>query len=174
VATALRSGIGFVPQDRHREGFVAGLSMAENITMTVPHRLARHGVLSAGRRDQLARQAITRLSIVPPRPEQRVSDLSGGNQQKVVMARALADDPRLLVLMTPTAGVDIKSKQTLMDTAADSARRGSGVLVVSDDLDDLRYCHRVVVMFRGAVVGEFSGTWEDRQLVAAMEGIESS
>jgi simple sugar transport system ATP-binding protein len=61
-----------------------------------------------------------------------------------------------------------------MDTSADSARRGSGVLVVSDDLDDLRYCHRVVVMFRGAVVGEFSGTWEDRQLVAAMEGIESS
>jgi simple sugar transport system ATP-binding protein len=91
-----------------------------------------------------------------------------------VMARALADDPRLLVLMTPTAGVDIKSKQTLMDTAADSARRGSGVLVVSDDLDDLRYCHRVVVMFRGVVVGELSGTWEDRQLVAAMEGIESS
>jgi simple sugar transport system ATP-binding protein len=174
VATALRSGIGFVPQDRHREGFVAGLSMAENITMTVPHRLARHGVLSARRRDELARQAITRLNIVPPQPERPVADLSGGNQQKVVMARALADDPRLLVLMTPTAGVDIKSKQTLMDTSADSARRGSGVLVVSDDLDDLRYCHRVVVMFRGAVVGEFSGTWEDRQLVAAMEGIESS
>jgi simple sugar transport system ATP-binding protein len=174
VATALRSGVGFVPQDRHREGFVAGLSMAENITMTVPHRLAPHGLLSARRRNELARQAIKRLDIVPPRPEQPVADLSGGNQQKVVMARALADEPRLLVLMTPTAGVDIKSKQTLMDTAADSARRGAGVLVVSDDLDDLRYCHRVVVMFRGAVVGELCGSWEDRQLVAAMEGIELS
>jgi simple sugar transport system ATP-binding protein len=174
VATALRSGVGFVPQDRHREGFVAGLSMAENITMTVPHRVERHGVLSASRRTQLVRHAIEQLDIVPPRPEQQVADLSGGNQQKVVMARALADDPRLLVLMTPTAGVDIKSKQALMDTAADAARNGSGVLVVSDDLDDLRYCHRVVVMFRGAVVGEVAGTWEDRQLVAAMEGIEFS
>jgi simple sugar transport system ATP-binding protein len=174
VATALRSGIGFVPQDRHREGFVAGLSMAENITMTVPHRLGRHGLLSTRRRTELARQAINRLDIVPPRPEQQVADLSGGNQQKVVMARALADEPRLIVLMTPTAGVDIKSKQTLMDIAADAARSGSGVLVVSDDLDDLHYCHRVVVMFRGAVVGEVADTWDDRQLVAAMEGIESS
>jgi simple sugar transport system ATP-binding protein len=174
VANALRAGVGFVPQDRHREGFVATMSMAENITMTVPHRLERHGVLSSGRRTQLARRAIEQLDIVPPRPEQPVADLSGGNQQKVVMARALADQPRLLVLMTPTAGVDIKSKQVLMDTAADAARNGSGVLVVSDDLDDLRYCHRVVVMFRGAVVGELEGTWEDRQLVAAMEGIEFS
>jgi simple sugar transport system ATP-binding protein len=174
VAASLRSGVGFVPQDRHREGFVAGLSMGENISMTVPHRLERHGVLSSKRRARLARQAIDQLGIVPPRPEQPVADLSGGNQQKVVMARALADDPRLLVLMTPTAGVDIKSKQTLMDNAAQAARNGSGVLVVSDDLDDLRYCHRVVVMFRGGVVGELSGTWEDRQLVAAMEGIEFS
>jgi simple sugar transport system ATP-binding protein len=174
VSKALRAGIGFVPQDRHREGFVASMSMAENITMTVPHRLANHGVLSSRRRSQLARSAIQRLDIVPPRPEQPVADLSGGNQQKVVMARALADEPRLLVLMTPTAGVDIKSKQTLMDTAADAARNGSGVLVVSDDLDDLRYCHRVVVMFRGAVVDEFVSTWEDQELVAAMEGIEFS
>jgi simple sugar transport system ATP-binding protein len=146
--------------------------MAENITMTVPHRLGRHGLLSSRRRTELARQAIKRLDIVPPRPEQPVADLSGGNQQKVVMARALADEPRLLVLMTPTAGVDIRSKQTLMDAAAEAARGTAGVLVVSDDLDDLRYCHRVVVMFRGAVVGELAGTWEDRQLVAAMEGIE--
>ena len=173
VANALRAGVGFVPQDRHREGFVAGMSMAENITMTVPHRLGRHGVLSARRRTELAREAIARLDILPPRPEQAVADLSGGNQQKVVMARALADEPRLIVLMTPTAGVDIKSKQTLMDTAAHAARSGSGVLIVSDDLDDLRYCHRVVVMFRGAVVDELVSTWEDRQLVAAMEGIES-
>jgi simple sugar transport system ATP-binding protein len=174
VSSRLHAGIGFVPQDRHREGFVAGLSVAENITMTVPHRLERHGVLSSRRRTELTRRAIDQLDIVPPRPEQPVADLSGGNQQKVVMARALADQPRLLVLMTPTAGVDVKSKQALMSAAADAAASGAGVLVVSDDLDDLRYCHRVVVLFRGAVVGELDGTWEDRQLVAAMEGIELS
>jgi simple sugar transport system ATP-binding protein len=172
VPDRLRAGVGFVPQDRHREGFVPALSMAENITMAVPHRLTRHGVLSARRRGELARRAIEQLDIVPRRPEQRVADLSGGNQQKVVMARALADDPRLLVLMAPTAGVDIKSKQSLMSAAADAARAGSGVVVVTDDLDDLRYCHRVVIMFRGAVVGELAGDWQDRQVVAAMEGIE--
>jgi simple sugar transport system ATP-binding protein len=172
VARRLRAGVGFVPQDRHHEGFVPGLSIAENATMTVPHRVERHGVLSSHRRTELARKAIDQLDIVPRRPEQAVADLSGGNQQKVVMARALADDPRLLVLMAPTAGVDIKSKKSLMDAAADAAREGTGVLVVSDDLGDLRYCHRVVVMFRGRVVGELDGDWADDRLVAAMEGIE--
>jgi simple sugar transport system ATP-binding protein len=172
VAHRLKAGIGFVPEDRHHEGFVPGLSIAENITMTVPHRLERNGVLSSRRRTDMATQAIDRLDIVPRRPEQPVAELSGGNQQKVVMARALANEPRLLVLMTPTAGVDIKSKQTLMNAATEAARAHTGVLVVSDDLDDLRYCHRVVIMFRGRVVGELNGEWADQQLVAAMEGIE--
>ena len=174
VPERLRERVGFVPQDRHREGFVGGLSIAENVTMTVPGRIGRHGVLSTRRRTDLALAAIDRLDIVPRRPDQAVADLSGGNQQKVVMARALADEPRLLVLMAPTAGVDIKSKLSLMSAAADTARGGAGVLVVSDDLDDLRYCHRVVIMFRGRVIGELSGTWDDQQLVAAMEGVELS
>jgi simple sugar transport system ATP-binding protein len=70
--------------------------------------------------------------------------------------------------------VDVKSKRTLMDAAAESASGGAGVLVVTDDLDDLRYCHRVVVMFRGEVVAEVRGTWDDETLVAAMEGVELS
>ncbi|MCW2644730.1 MAG: putative transporter, ATP-binding protein [Pseudonocardiales bacterium] len=172
VAYRLKAGVGFVPEDRHREGFIPDLSVAENVTMTVPQRLERNGVLSTRRRNEVAWQAIERLDIVPRRPEQAVADLSGGNQQKVVMARALANEPRLLVLMAPTAGVDIKSKQTLMNAAAEAARAHTGVLVVSDDLDDLRYCHRVVIMFRGHVTGELKGEWEDQQLVAAMEGIE--
>ena len=149
-----------------------GLTMAENVTMTVPHRLERHGVLSAKRRARtdLDGDRAARHRAAPA--EQAVGDLSGGNQQKVVMARALADEPRLLVLMTPTAGVDIKSKQSLMNAATGAANADAGVLVVSDDLADLRFCHRVVIMFRGKVVGELDGEWDDDQLVAAMEGIE--
>jgi simple sugar transport system ATP-binding protein len=174
VPRALAAGIGFVPQDRHREGLVPGLSVAENLTMTVPHRLGRHGLLSVRRRNNLARRTIEQLDIVTRHPAQQVVELSGGNQQKVVMGRALADQPRVLVLMAPTAGVDVKSKRTLMDAAAESASGGAGVLVVTDDLDDLRYCHRVVVMFRGEVVAEVRGTWDDETLVAAMEGVELS
>ena len=174
VPRALAAGIGFVPQDRHREGLVPGLSVAENLTMTVPHRLGQHGLLSKRRQSRLARRTIEQLDIVTRHPAQRVVELSGGNQQKVVMGRALADEPRVLVLMSPTAGVDVKSKRTLMDAAAESASGGAGVLVVTDDLDDLRYCHRVVVMFRGEVVAEVRGTWDDETLVAAMEGVELS
>ncbi|MDQ1486844.1 MAG: simple sugar transport system ATP-binding protein [Actinomycetota bacterium] len=172
VPAALGAGIGFVPQDRHRDGLVAGLSVAENVTMTVPHRLGRHGYLSPRRRDALAAAAIRDLAIVAPGPSAPVSSLSGGNQQKVVMARAIADEPRVLVMMSPTAGVDVKSKEALMSRAAESARLGAGVLVITDDLDDLRYCHRVLVMFRGALVLEVSGTWDDATIVASMEGVE--
>jgi simple sugar transport system ATP-binding protein len=174
VRTALRSGIGFVPQDRHHEGLVEGLSIAENITMSVPHRLGSHGVINPRRRVAFAQRMIGQLGIVPPRPEQAAGDLSGGNQQKVVAGRALADEPDVLVLMAPTAGVDVKSKQTVMDSAVTAARHGTGVLVVTDDLDDLRYCHRIVVLFRGRIVAEMVDTWDDRDLVAAMEGVELS
>ncbi|MGC5168379.1 sugar ABC transporter ATP-binding protein [Luteimicrobium sp. DT211] len=172
VPRALRAGIGFVPQDRRAQGYVPEMSIAENLTMTVPHRLGSHGFENPRRRTALARTLIDRLDVVPRRPEQAVADLSGGNQQKVVAGRAIADDPRLLVLMAPTAGVDVKSKESLMATAVDTARGSAGVLVVTDDLDDLRYCHRVLVMFRGEVVAELSGTWDDRELVSAMEGVD--
>jgi simple sugar transport system ATP-binding protein len=174
VPKALKSGVGFVPQDRHHEGFVCDLSIGENVTMAVPHRLGQYGVISPRRRAELAWNSIERLDVVPRNPDQAVADLSGGNQQKVVMGRALADDPRVLVLMSPTAGVDVKSKQSLMNTAVETARAGAGVLVVTDDLDDLRYCHRIVIMFRGDVVGEVAGTWDDKALVATMEGVELS
>ncbi|MDT4913063.1 MAG: simple sugar transport system ATP-binding protein [Pseudonocardiales bacterium] len=172
VPAALRSGIGFVPQDRHAAGFIGGMPIAENLTMSVPHRLGSHGVISPRRRYQFAQRLIRRLDIVPPRPELPVRDLSGGNQQKVVAGRALADDPDVLILMAPTAGVDVKSKQALMGSAIEAAERKAGVLVVTDDLGDLRYCHRVLVLFKGEIVTQVSGTWDDRTLVAAMEGVQ--
>lgn len=174
VPRALSAGVGVVPRDRHREGFVGGLSVAENATMTVPHRLGRHGFVSPRRRNALAREVIDALDIVPPRPDLAVADLSGGNQQKVVMARALVDRPRVLVLMAPTLGVDVKSKQAVMDQAVTAARNDAAVLLVTDDLDDLRYCHRILVMFRGDVVAGMTETWDDRDVVAAMEGVDIS
>ncbi|MCO6006047.1 sugar ABC transporter ATP-binding protein [Actinoallomurus purpureus] len=171
VPAALRVGIGFVPQDRHREGLVPGLSIAENATLTVPERLGRFGFVGSRRRDELGVKAIGDLDIKAAGPEQPVSALSGGNQQKVVMARALANEPKVLVLMQPTAGVDVKAKETLLGTAAAAAVGGAGVLMISDDLDDLRPCDRVIVLFKGAVVAEMAKGWDDNELIAAMEGI---
>ncbi|MFI9643608.1 sugar ABC transporter ATP-binding protein [Micromonospora sp. NPDC051925] len=172
VPDALDAGVGLVPQDRHREGLVPSLSIAENVAMTVPGRIGRYGVISSARRDALARDTITGLAIKAAGPQTPVSDLSGGNQQKVVMGRALASDPKLLVLITPTAGVDVRSKQTLLGVVEDVRRRGTTVLVVSDELDDLRICDRVLVMFQGRIVREMRHGWSDNDLVAAMEGVD--
>ncbi|HST80669.1 MAG TPA: sugar ABC transporter ATP-binding protein [Kineosporiaceae bacterium] len=172
VPAALSAGVGLVPQDRHQQGFVPGLSIAENITMTVPERLGRFGTVRPGRRNDLARRLIRDLVIKTPGPELDVAALSGGNQQKVVMGRALANEPRLLVLIQPTAGVDVRSKETLLDVVDRVREGGSAVLVASDELDDLRTCDRVLVMFQGRVVGEFGTGWSDHELIAAMEGIE--
>jgi simple sugar transport system ATP-binding protein len=139
----------------------------------VPSRLGPAGLLVRKRRDALARQAIADLDIKTSGPEQIVDGLSGGNQQKVVMARALASDPTVLVLLTPTAGVDVRSKQTLLDIVRDAGDRGTGVLMVSDELDDLRDCDRILVMFQGKVTTELARGWKDNELVAAMEGLAS-
>jgi simple sugar transport system ATP-binding protein len=171
VPAALASGIGLVPRDRHHEGFVPNLSIAENVTMTISGRLVRRGMIDKRRRDAVATELIDRLSIKTPGPTLPVASLSGGNQQKTVMARALAIEPKVLVLVTPTAGVDVRSKEVLLDAVEGERARGAAVLVVSDDLDDLRPCDRILVMFRGRVVRSIESGWEDHELVAAMEGV---
>jgi simple sugar transport system ATP-binding protein len=172
VPAALAAGAGFVPQDRHHQGFVPDMSIADNATLSVPRRLSRSGLLSRSRRDLLAQGLIENLAIKTPGPDLPVSALSGGNQQKVVMARALADDPKLLVLINPTAGVDVRSKEFLLGKVEETARTGTGVLIASDELDDLRMCDRVLVMFQGRVTTEIARGWHDHDLVAAMEGVD--
>ncbi|MEU2750141.1 sugar ABC transporter ATP-binding protein [Streptomyces collinus] len=172
VRGALEAGVGFVPRDRHEQGLVFGMSIGDNATLSVLDRLGRFGFVGTDRRRGVATALIERLDIHAEGPEQPVSDLSGGNAQKVVMARALASDPRLLVLVNPTAGVDVKSKESLL-ARVDSAREdGTAVLVVSDELDDLRRCDRVLVLFHGRVVAEHRAGWRDHELIASIEGVD--
>ncbi|MGW1747220.1 sugar ABC transporter ATP-binding protein [Streptomyces sp. NPDC002092] len=172
VQAALRAGVGCVPRDRHDQGLVAGMTIGDNATMSVLDRLGRLGFIGTDRRRGFAAELIDRLDIHTEGPEQPVSALSGGNAQKVVMARALASDPRLLVLINPTAGVDVKSKESLL-ARVDSAREdGTAVLVVSDELDDLRRCDRVLVLFHGRVVAEHPAGWRDHELIASIEGVD--
>ncbi|MFE7895250.1 sugar ABC transporter ATP-binding protein [Streptomyces sp. NPDC057412] len=172
VPAALKAGVGFVPQDRHHQGYVPEMSIADNGTLTIPERLGPPGFIDGRRRDTYARSMIENLAIKTPGPELPVSGLSGGNQQKVVMARALASDPKVLVLINPTAGVDVRSKEFLLGKVEEIAESGTGVLIASDELDDLRMCDRVLVMFQGRVVAEKARGWHDHELVAAMEGVD--
>jgi simple sugar transport system ATP-binding protein len=173
VDAALARGVGYVPEDRHARGFVPLLGVSENLTMAMQRRLTRWGLVSRGRRDRVAAELVHHLDIVASGPEQPVGELSGGNQQKVVVGRALARRPSVLVVVTPTVGVDVASKEALL-TSIDRARgAGAAVLLVSDDMDDLRICTRLLVMVRGRLVREFrERPWSRHDLIAAMEGLE--
>ncbi|MEO3842437.1 sugar ABC transporter ATP-binding protein [Streptomyces sp. B22F1] len=172
VPHALEAGIGYVPEDRHVQGLVPGRSVAENATLTVADQLGPYGTVLPSRTRRFAQRMIESLDIKTSGPAQDVDGLSGGNQQKVVIARALARDPGVLVAIKPTAGVDVKSKDALLGVVRRVADGGSGAVIVSDELDDLRVCDRVLALFHGRVIAEFGGGWTDRELVAAMEGIE--
>jgi simple sugar transport system ATP-binding protein len=171
VPSALRRGIGYLPGDRNVDGFVPGLSVAENATMTIADRLGPAGIVLPRKRDAKARKLIADLDVHTSGPGQPVAELSGGNSQKVVMARALASDPQVLVLVQPTAGVDVRSKESLLGAVDQETRRHRGALLVSDELADLAMCDRVLVLRAGRVVGEHPRGWDETELVAEIEGI---
>ncbi len=171
VGAALRAGVGCVPKSRHVEGLVLLQSVGENATMTASRQLGPLGFIAPSRRDALAQKMISLLGVVTEGPEQPVSSLSGGNQQKVVMGRALATEPSALVLIDPTAGVDVKSKVALLGEVDKLRRAGKAILVVSSELDDLRTCDRVLVMLHGKIVAEHVAGWTDAALIASIEGI---
>ncbi|MDG4861877.1 ATP-binding cassette domain-containing protein, partial [Streptomyces sp. T-3] len=171
VPHALEAGIGYIPEDRHRQGLVLGRSVAENATLTVADQLGRWGAVLPSRTREFAASMIASLDIKTRGPDQPVSGLSGGNQQKVVVARALARRPSVLVALRPTAGVDVRSKDALLGVVRSVADAGSAAVIVSDELDDLRVCDRVLALFHGQVVARYGPGWTDRELVAAMEGV---
>jgi simple sugar transport system ATP-binding protein len=171
VRAAIAAGIGCVPKSRHAEGLVLGLSVGENATMTIGDRLGPLGFQRPKVKQAAGEQMIQSLGIVTQGTEQPVSGLSGGNQQKVVMARALASDPRLLVLIDPTAGVDVKSKQALLGHVDTSRQQGKAVIISSSEIEDLRICDRVEVMLHGRIVASHAAGWTEAALIAAMEGL---
>jgi simple sugar transport system ATP-binding protein len=172
---AQHAGIGYIPEDRRAEGFVEHLGVAENVTMTITDRLAgRLGLFRPASRAAAAAPLTAKLSLVASGPGQPVAELSGGNQQKVTVARTLAHDPMLIVAITPTRGVDVASKALLLDSLAGVAASGAGVLLCSDELSDLVICDRVIVLVRGEVFAEFTEPPFDRdELIVATEGMSN-
>jgi simple sugar transport system ATP-binding protein len=166
--------VGYVPQDRHARGFAPQLGVDENLTLAVLRRISqRLGLVSFRRRTEIAQREVKRLQIVARALDQPVSTLSGGNQQKVVVGRALASDPAVVVAVNPTVGVDVASKDALLDTIGQARDNGVAVLLVSDDFEDLRVCTRLLVMVRGRIVREFDKPpWDRQRLIAAVEGLE--
>ncbi len=151
---AMRSGIGLLPEDRRVQGLVLAHSVRQNVSLGMWSFLR-----PASRRveRERARSAIERLSIRTPDEEALVGTLSGGNQQKVVLARALSRDPRVLLLDEPTRGVDVGAREEIYKIIGEMAGRGVAVLVVSSDMPEvLGLADRILVLAEGAVAGEVS------------------
>jgi simple sugar transport system ATP-binding protein len=172
VDGALARGVGYVPEDRHARGFVSLLGVDENLTLPIYPRISRFGIVSIRRRSAAADDLVGRLQIVASSRAQPVGELSGGNQQKVVVGRALASNPSLLVIISPTVGVDVAAKAALLKIVESARIAGTAVLLVSDDLEELRIATRLIVMVRGRIVREFrERPWDEAEPIAAAEGL---
>ena len=168
VDRATDLGIGFLPGDRQIQGFAPNLSIEENVTLPVARHLGRAGFINLRRRAARAAELIESAGVLLASQSQSPTELSGGNQQKTVLARALSSDPKVLILVDPTVGVDVASKKALLDMVRNSGVAG---LLVSDDLEELAICDRVLVMFAGRIACEVPRGWDDRDLVAKIEGV---
>jgi len=157
IRAARRAGIGYVTDDRRSTGLVLGHTVARNIVMSTLARMTPWGLVSAGREQTEVVGALERFDVRPRLPAARVINLSGGNQQKVVFAKELLDNPRLLLLDEPTRGVDVGAKGEIYRQLRALALNGLGVLVASSELPELiGLCDRIVVMHGGVTVAAFS------------------
>ena len=156
---ALRAGIGFVPEERKTEGIFLGLTTASNISLPILGQLLRFGLIDGGRERARVAAAAQRVDLAARYIAMRISALSGGNQQKALVARVLLSGARILVLFDPTRGVDVGTKQVIYGVIRDFAAQGGSVLLYSTELSELVHlADRCLALYRGRVVGEASGS----------------
>jgi ribose transport system ATP-binding protein len=157
-AAAIRRGLAMVPEDRGAEGIVGDLSVRDNIVLAALPRLTRAGFVSDRRQDQLVDTFVKRLRIKLSSPHQKVRELSGGNQQKVLLARMLCLHPKVLILDEPTRGIDVGAKAEIQALIDELAAQGLGVLLISSELEEIvEGADQVLVLRDGAVVGTLRG-----------------
>ncbi|MDF2561359.1 MAG: heme transporter ATP-binding protein [Microbacterium sp.] len=173
VRAILDAGVGFVPEDRTEDGLVAGFSVAENLILdrSDDPAFSRAGTLRRSVLDEFARARITEYDIRTQGPETPAGTLSGGNQQKVVIAREMSRDLRLLVAAQPTRGVDVGSIEFIHKRIIETRDAGIPVIVVSTELDEVAaLADRIAVMYRGTIVGIVPGDTPRETLGLMMAG----
>jgi ABC-type sugar transport system ATPase subunit len=157
-AQALRRGLGLLPEDRKTQGLLLNRALRENVSLASLRRFTRFGILRPEREERVVRELMRDLRIAARGPGQLVVTLSGGNQQKVVLARWLARRCGILLFDEPTRGVDVGAKEEIYRLMYALAEQGVAVLVVSSELKELfAICPRILVMREGRVAGEFAG-----------------
>jgi ribose transport system ATP-binding protein len=168
TSAAIKAGVVMLPEDRKAEGIVPNLSVRENIILAALPRLSRFGLVSDAKEKEIVEYFMSRLRIKASSPEQKVGELSGGNQQKVLLARLLCLNPKVLLLDEPTRGIDIGAKAEVQAVIDELAREGLGVLLISSEIDELiEGSDRIVVLREGHVIGELTGDDVDQDTLTA-------
>jgi L-arabinose transport system ATP-binding protein len=166
---AVRAGIGLAPEERKAQALLMRRSVRDNASLAILDRLSRARIVDRRREREVVREQVTRMRVRTPSMEQEIRNLSGGNQQKVVLARWLARKPQLLILDEPTRGVDVGAKAEIYAVIEELAGSGMAVLVVSSELPELLgLADRIVVMRGGRVSGELSHTEATEESVLAL------
>ncbi len=158
AAAAFAAGVAYVSEDRKGRGLLLGQSLRANLTLAALDRFTRGPIIDVGAEERALSGAIREFDIRARRPDMLASQLSGGNQQKLLLAKIMLLEPRIVIIDEPTRGVDIGTKEQIYRFIAGLAREGRSVVVISSELPELiGLCHRVVVMREGRIAGEVSG-----------------
>ncbi|MDQ3930715.1 MAG: sugar ABC transporter ATP-binding protein, partial [Chloroflexota bacterium] len=152
---AIKAGLGFCTEDRKTEGIIPYMSVRENLTLALLPTLTRYGIVQRDKQQAIVDRFIERLGIKTSGPDQKIRELSGGNQQKVLLARWLCMNPRLLILDEPTRGIDVGAKGEIQGLINELADQGLGVLMISSEIEELTEgSDRIVVLRDGKTVAE--------------------
>lgn len=171
---AIHKGIGFAPEDRKREGLVLIRSVLENASMAILDRLSRFHFVRQAMEKEIVSRYVDKLDIQTPSLEQEVGKLSGGNQQKVVLARWLAVKPKVLILDEPTRGIDVGTKAELYNLIDELANQGMGIMLISSEMPEiLGLSDRIYVMQNGRITGELSGETATEEKVLELAMVEN-
>ena len=154
---AINEGIAMIPEDRKRHGVILEMSIRENTTMPCLKRISKKGVLSTAREDEVTERYRKELLIKTPSINQYVKNLSGGNQQKVVLAKWLAMNPEVIIFDEPTRGIDVGAKQEIYEIMNDLANQGKAIIMISSDMEELiGMSDRIIVLCKGRMAGSLS------------------
>lgn len=168
---SLKRGVALCPEDRKAEGIIGELTIRENIILAIQARYGWFKFLNRQEQEKIANRYIDLLGIVTPSADQLVKNLSGGNQQKVILARWLATNPDVLILDEPTRGIDVGAKAEIQRLVLDLAASGKSIVFISSELDEvLRTSQRVVVLRDRKKVAEYSGDIQANTVIQAMAG----
>lgn len=172
---SVKNGFIYLPEERKKQGILPELSIRDNISVAVLDELKQGISISAKKEDQLAKKVIDTYEVKTPGADKKIQFLSGGNQQKVIIGRAMACKPKLLVFDEPTKGIDVGTKTEIYRLMKKLAEEEQiGIIMISSEMDEIKKCsNRIIAMYEGKISGEFDSAADKQSILGSIIGMNS-